>query len=411
MSIFSTSTKEKINRWKAPSLPFWILLFFLVPGNIDLSVLTNSAGMKEEMGINYNGIRLILFCFLSCIVFFRHPRIPKALGVYVFFLIFSVFTLFYTLDPLEGLRFFSKLLVPFLVYVLASRLPVSSFEKLNKYFFIILLVHFPFMIGTFSQWSHSSVQAQDIIRASGLSGGRVCFGTFMLLMFLLFSFHNPLPLNKRRSRFVVLIIPLLGVLLSGARIAWAGLFLILLGSKLGRNPKYFLLVVAIVISMLFFFKPLILNRLGVQIQDGKIELAGAGGGTARDRLDVWKWLLEEKIPPRYAYGYGLGSSQTILKKLPPVLVGAFDYPHNEYLRIVLETGIIGLSLFVGAWVYMGWYFYATYQKWIFVLPIAIFAVFCFADNTLNNYFENGGVLAYILAYLSKLEDSRKNRDV
>jgi O-antigen ligase len=203
----------------------------------------------------------------------------------------------------------------------------------------------------------------------------------------------------------------MGIILSGTRVAWIGLFFILLFSHPLRSLKKKIFILLLILLTLWQFFPLIEHRIGIQVEEGKLVLGGAGGGTAQDRLEVWKWLIDNPIPQSLWIGHGLGSSLVILKGLPPQLVGAFDYPHNEYLRILLEGGIVGLSLFACSWIYMGWYFYSTYKKWVFILPIAIFSVFCFGDNTLNNYFENGGVLAYILAYLSKLESSPKDRNI
>jgi O-antigen ligase len=63
------------------------------------------------------------------------------------------------------------------------------------------------------------------------------------------------------------------------------------------------------------------------------------------RLAYWRFLLDEIVTTsEVIWGHGLGSS-AILGRTQYVAV--WDQPHNEFLRILFETGAIGLLLFLG----------------------------------------------------------------
>jgi hypothetical protein len=75
-------------------------------------------------------------------------------------------------------------------------------------------------------------------------------------------------------------------------------------------------------------------------------------------------------PLEQLLGFGFGSSPRILGKLP----------HNEYLRILFEQGIIGFALFVFAW-----------RRIIMTAPPhvryigLIVAIYSFSENNLDNF--------------------------
>jgi O-antigen ligase len=59
------------------------------------------------------------------------------------------------------------------------------------------------------------------------------------------------------------------------------------------------------------------------------------------RLVAWS-ILADEIPDAPLLGHGSNSSQTLLRHH----IDAFDHPHNDWLRIVFEYGLLGLVLFL-----------------------------------------------------------------
>jgi hypothetical protein len=100
-----------------------------------------------------------------------------------------------------------------------------------------------------------------------------------------------------------------------------------------------------------------------------------GSGTASGvwRLEHWRKTLVMYAGGTTAQklvGFGMGSSPDHLGKLP----------HNDYLRVLFEQGILGLALFLFAW------FRAirTAPKDVRYCGL-ILAIYCFSENNLDNF--------------------------
>jgi len=92
------------------------------------------------------------------------------------------------------------------------------------------------------------------------------------------------------------------------------------------------------------------------------------------RLEHWSNIIYEffNAPSlNILFGHGIGSTRVIFNTLP----------HNEYLRILFEQGMIGLSLFS--------LFYLTVLKKTlkrYRYIILMFLIFSFTENNLDNFF-------------------------
>lgn len=81
-----------------------------------------------------------------------------------------------------------------------------------------------------------------------------------------------------------------------------------------------------------------------------------------------KWRLEEQWPllfplvAKNPFGYGLGSFQTTRLNQSGQGFSQFTSPHNMYLQTVLETGVIGLLLFLLLIFYYFWFILKASRK-------------------------------------------------
>jgi len=62
------------------------------------------------------------------------------------------------------------------------------------------------------------------------------------------------------------------------------------------------------------------------------------------RLELWYVTLEDALEKPFL-GHGTGSSEVLI----PIAVPGLDHPHEEYLRVYHDLGVIGLGLFLWAW--------------------------------------------------------------
>jgi O-antigen ligase len=100
---------------------------------------------------------------------------------------------------------------------------------------------------------------------------------------------------------------------------------------------------------------------------------GSGTGSGLWRVEHWRETLElyfEGTPAQQIFGFGIGGAVRIMGILP----------HNEYLRMLFDQGIVGLALFLFAW-----------YRMIRSAPVElryiglIVAIYSFSENNLDNF--------------------------
>ena len=100
-----------------------------------------------------------------------------------------------------------------------------------------------------------------------------------------------------------------------------------------------------------------------------------GPGSASGIWRVAHWVRTVKTwmdgsPLEQLIGFGFGSSPRMMGKLP----------HNEYLRMLFEQGLIGLSLFIFVWRRV----IATAPAHVRYIGLIV-AIYSFSENNLDNY--------------------------
>jgi O-antigen ligase len=103
------------------------------------------------------------------------------------------------------------------------------------------------------------------------------------------------------------------------------------------------------------------------------KVEGPGSASAVWRLAHWREVLAvyaEGTPIEQLFGFGPGSNVSILGILP----------HNEYLRLLFEQGIVGFSLFVFAW----YRIIRTAPPSVRYVGL-IFAIYSISENNLDNF--------------------------
>lgn len=120
----------------------------------------------------------------------------------------------------------------------------------------------------------------------------------------------------------------------------------------GRRARLVPFLAAGLLALVFFGTPLGSERIA---KESSTSLSGEPNTSLAWRFRKWKLLLPEweRSP---VLGRGLGATTTIEAPTEPELtVAAFRraylrdaLPHNEYLRYLVETGVIGVALLLGA---------------------------------------------------------------
>jgi hypothetical protein len=103
------------------------------------------------------------------------------------------------------------------------------------------------------------------------------------------------------------------------------------------------------------------------------------------RLQQWRIVIDNFInlsPEHILFGAGIGSSFIKLKSLP----------HNDYLRILFETGLIGFFLNMAIWISIYRRMDIRY-RW----AVLMIAVFSFTENNYDHFFAMSLVALYMLS--------------
>jgi O-antigen ligase len=345
--------------------PLVVLGIMLAAGPLDLSFLTGGyKGMFETLGgFDFNGIRLVtLVCGLGLLVL-THPRLGReALSkhgrIYVLFLLYAAVTLVYSLDPLHGLRFLFKLALPFLVFVGVLGFARSREELVRMGTWVLVGAGLIALLITplYALTGGYDYDFMGHLRFRGPGHAHQNpFAFYMVLMILVayarFSVRGQLRYLALCGIFgiwLVLTVTRIALLGAMAGLAGAALFVLLVD----RNYRAVLVSAGIALAVLIALLPAVLSRtFGYvptpvelwQLSQNPVELYESMHWLGREMIwpIVFSVFLQSPI-----FGHGIGSEMVVTSQYIPPEGGAIV--HNEYLRLALDTGLIGVLLYASA---------------------------------------------------------------
>lgn len=345
--------------------PLLVLGVVMLIGPVDLSFVTG--GFKSLFadlgGLDMNGIRLLGLSFGLGITALALPRTRAALFgrwsiLYVLFLCWCmVVGLTRSPDIVYGLRFFLKLAFPLLVFVSVVGMARNrqDLDRLLDFALagaaIIALLLNPFYVA----FGGYEIYESGVVRIRGVGIHENPFSFYLLIAFYMSLSRL---IHRGQLRYAVLCAALaLWMVLTLTRItflaALVGLAAIAVyGAFASRNSRT--VVGALVAGALLALPllPVVLER-----SLGFVPTIGELFSMARNPMALYEsinWQGREVAWPIVFAGFmampwiglGLGSSVVIMREFFPTDAG--EVPHNEYLRLATETGIIGVALFFGA---------------------------------------------------------------
>lgn len=344
------------------SRPLVILGLMLAFGPIDLRALTGGyKGLFESLGgIDMNGIRLIgLTLSFAAIALIDRDVVREAFSRYgrwyLVFLIYAAGTLVLSTAPIDGARLLLKLAYPFMTFIVVLGI-VETHEDLEKLtlwmlggaaVITVLLNPFYVLAGGYE------IDFGGRIRIMGVGQHENPFSFYLLTVILLcFTRYS---LRGHQYRYLVLAgVCAVWMVLTLTRITFLATCAGLLGLAFYTaivERKYRPLVVGSIVlgGIGFALAPMVLERtLGYVATFGElvyyighpIQLYEAINWQGREIF--WPLLFGFYLESPLV-GLGLGSSTAILLEHFPPEWGTV--PHNEYLRLLVEAGIVGVILF------------------------------------------------------------------
>ncbi len=367
-----------------------LFLILLLRASID-PLIEMTRGGDQQMGLGA-GINLVVI-LLACIMFLRNRpywRSVSFLFYWVLFLGICFCAVFYSPIPFRAFRLFLN----FVTYFCMALFPFILIDKItDKYFWLKCLLASsvgPVLLGN-CQFIITRANAERIL---GSFQHPNIFAFFLVLMiviaFILLRADTIVISSFWKNVLKIYLVNLFFMLLlTKTRNAWIACWLIFFIYGVLVNRKLLLMVV------LLPFVVLLIPSLQQRIMD----LFSGNDITQTSGLNSFAWrrrLWADSLPviaKRPIEGHGLSSfvpmSQTFSAFADKSGVGA----HNTYLEIIFETGLLGLSAFVGIWVSLLQFFKRFVKssegnlrgEYVLALGYVIsYAVVCSADNM--NYY-------------------------
>lgn len=371
--------------WKLPGLGF--LLY---------SAISIAAHLLGARGLLSVGGMLVLLCV--CIAWCRSTmavRIDKTVELVLGILLLAIFTIL--CDPTYTV--FHNLLkhaVICMLYILTFSMGLSPiYSTPFRGVFVLALL----FMGVVSLIVPDASEVDDVMRMSGFFVNANNLSLTMMTLLLLIDEQRDSRMKKAFFHGVVVLFLILSGT-SGAILAYAGamLFKGLTFLKSVGKPQSKFVVILMVISLLimgcllparlYMDVPLakrIVTQLSLIWQEFPVaasghelnysslmEMYGTSDCSGIWRISHWRACMDvvaRANPLQLLCGHGIGSSGLLLYKVP----------HNDYLRVLMEQGILGLALSLI-------FFLIVFRR---IDPryrycIIAFALYCFTENNMDN---------------------------
>lgn len=307
----------------------------------------------------------------------------------------SIFATLY--DPTNTIfHFFLKHLIICILYIFIFSMglaPIYSTPYRSVFIFVLLFM------GLVSLIMPNVNETDNVMRMSGIFVNANMFSLSMMTLLFLIDEQN----DSRARKFSIHVILILFLLLSGtsgAILAYAAAmafkYLLLLKSTRRYRNKWVFLPLGIALLVLgcllvthLFMDIPIVKRIFMQLYMVWHELPLAFSGYELDfghlnkmygtndcsgiwRISHWRTCVDVVADANIIQllcGHGIASSSLLL----------YNDPHNDYLRVLIEQGIIGFTLYIA--------FFLTMFRRIdsrYWYCIVMTAIYCFSENNMEN---------------------------
>jgi hypothetical protein len=329
-----------------PDLGLLIVLFARASSDAVLLQITSAFGASSGLrGLLLNpNTALILILIGAGILTILARRLPMLSLPGGVLLVLLVFTGVVGIARSDDLLYSFQEWVPMLAAPVTYALAAGLFKNSSGIFRVtkVLAASFllPAAIGYSQLLMGTGVLVQGFVRIYGTFVHPNPFGLYLVVVMAVF-----VPLAFFRSRMGVisrLIVPAVGPLLLAtyARFAWAGSVIVLACIGIMRHRILLLII------------PLI--GLVALIPDVQMRVEDPFGGSFADRVRIWTGIYQEWLAEATRDGTMASSIVSILGGLGPgaaaLLAARFRRgitpAHNDYIRLLIDHGVVGLLCYV-----------------------------------------------------------------
>ena len=288
---------------------------------------------------------------------------------FLLYILFAFFCIIYSPEPFTA---FQKTLSYYLLLVIVPVMFYSLFQKYgDKLLKAIVYLGVLILIAGYLLYlaNPGLVMYNAGSRSSGVLGNPNGLGMFCFLFFLLyFIIHHYYPqLFSRRENLIILVLIFSSLLWSGSRGQTLSVLIFLITQFLSRRNKAAGLLLSALIGIMLvsidFDIVAIAHSLGFE-DYLRVDTLDTGGGRVVARAFAWK-----HIQHNFWIGRGFNYTEYIYHQhfYELSMLGHEGNAHNAFLTVWLDTGLIGLILFVTGW---GVLFWKAAKNSYLALPVA-----------------------------------------
>lgn len=314
--------------------------------------------LTTDYSLNFTSLFAILtivFCLLT--IFENRRELPKfnTIWTWLVFLFIGGLSLFYTINKGATIDELSRLISIFLLFISSYLLLKTPRGLTNLIRVIIYSAVIPVAVGFWQLYFETGLIEEGTNRIFGTFAHPNMLAYFLILPITLATFAA-LNLGKKRIESygysilsLVLVIALAFTYTRGAYVALALIFSIVGLIKF----RAFLLVAASLGIVLYLSVAPITARINSLINFDPY-------GSIGWRITLWTDSLSYFREKPFS-GNGLGTGPLVIAENRDFKLGATE-PHNDYLKIGLENGVIGLLAYLGIILSVIIDFYRSFKK-------------------------------------------------
>lgn len=301
---------------------------------------------------------------------------PKLWWIFITYYFVSIF---WSDNLSTGVRTSLELAFPSMMYLVAFNV-IQNDHHLERYFKWMLIINM--VVAVFDMYN--AMTGWTAIKASGaMTEGTIGYRTVTAYFYVTMSTILLMRLMEHFEwrLFALFLIDIFLMLIAGSR---TPTFVFIAGAVVAmfyRRSMKFTVVGSVVLASMVALLLLLPTRNKFLNSDDSLNMKDSGRA-------FFQKYFEDRAQEGPLWGFGAGGTEEYAKWLTNhvTMVGA---PHNEYLRIRFDGGIIGLVLFYlgladllirGLLLGKGMSSYFSYRAILVMVPI-MFAVSCLSDNT------------------------------
>jgi O-antigen ligase len=339
------SNKEKFIFYNTPVFLFILIPIFLITGPF-----------LSDLAISLISVLFLIYSFRQKNFSYFRNKYFFIFFLFWFYLIFNSLINNLNLDSLKISFFYFR----YGVFVIAITALLETNDKFLKYFFYIIFICFVALIldGFYQYFVGENILGfKGSVRISSFFGDEKILGSYLSRMWPIFFGLSIFVLKKKGKLFflfvVIFILSEALIFISGDRTAFfninlSAIFIILFSKKLFKLRLYTLVASLVLLSIISFVNPTAkervfdqtLNQMNLFNQKKKDQkkLYIFSREHTHHYITAYRMYLDNKI-----LGVGVKNFRKFCnnKKYIESEASCAPHPHNTYVQILSETGIIG----------------------------------------------------------------------